>query len=64
MAVLVSGWHLSAAIATALTLVIAFFVRFLFHALVVYAPRSEKRSDRAQRALAEIDRQASLPGEL
>lgn len=64
VAVLVSGWHLSAAIATALTLVIAFFVRFLFHALVVYAPRSEKRSDRAQRALAEIDRQASLPGEL
>lgn len=27
------------AIATALTLVVAFFVRFLFHALVVYAPR-------------------------
>lgn len=49
MALLVSGWHMSAVIATALTLVVAFFVRFLFHALVVYAPARE-RSDTSEAA--------------
>ena len=36
---LVEGTHLSAVFAAALTLVAAFVVRFVFHALVVYAPR-------------------------
>jgi len=39
MWVLVEGTHLSAVFAAALTLVAAFIVRFVFHALVVYAPR-------------------------
>lgn len=64
MALLVSGWHLSAVIATALTLVVAFFVRFLFHALVVYAPRRQPEQARSSRLVAELDRQALAPGEL
>ncbi|MCR2826837.1 glycosyltransferase [Microbacterium sp. zg.Y909] len=39
MWLLVEGTHLSAMFAAALTLVAAFIVRFVFHALVVYAPR-------------------------
>jgi len=39
MALLVETGHASAAIATALTLAVAFVLRFVFHALVVYAPR-------------------------
>ena len=39
MWLLVEGTHLSAVFAAALTLVAAFIVRFVFHALVVYAPR-------------------------
>ncbi|MCR2794321.1 glycosyltransferase family 2 protein [Microbacterium sp. zg.Y625] len=39
MWLLVEGTHLSAVFAAALTLVAAFVVRFVFHALVVYAPR-------------------------
>lgn len=39
MWVLVEGTHISAVLAAALTLVAAFIVRFVFHALVVYAPR-------------------------
>ncbi len=52
MAMLVTTAHISAAIATALTLVVAFFVRFLFHALVVYAPR---RSPRRSKVLVRDD---------
>lgn len=64
MAVLVSGWHWSAAIATAATLLVAFVVRFLFHALVVYAPKRPASAGRSRRALEEWDREAALPGEL
>lgn len=35
----VSTWHISAVLVMAVTLVIAFIVRYAFHALVVYAPR-------------------------
>ncbi|WP_313477803.1 glycosyltransferase [Microbacterium sp.] len=40
MAVLVESWHISAAVATAATLAVAFVVRFVFHSLVVYRPRA------------------------
>ena len=39
VALMVSGGHISAVIATAITLIVAFIVRFVFHSLVVYAPR-------------------------
>jgi len=39
MWLLVESTHISAVLAAALTLVAAFVVRFVFHALVVYAPR-------------------------
>ncbi|MBF4562787.1 glycosyltransferase [Microbacterium sp. VKM Ac-2870] len=64
VAVLVSGWHWSAAIATAVTLLAAFFVRFLFHALVVYAPKRPQGRALSTPILDELDRQAVLPGEL
>lgn len=35
----VSTWHISAVLVAAVTLVLAFIVRYAFHALVVYAPR-------------------------
>lgn len=44
MALLVEGWHISAVLATAVTLAVAFVVRFVFHALVVYRPRDRKAS--------------------
>ncbi|WDH79822.1 glycosyltransferase family 2 protein [Microbacterium esteraromaticum] len=50
MALLVESWHISAALATAATLAVAFVVRFVFHSLVVYRPRP---SDRTGRALKE-----------
>lgn len=40
MALMVESWHISSVLATALSLVAAFFARFVFHSLVVYAPRS------------------------
>ena len=71
MALMVESWHISSVVATALSLVVAFFVRFLFHALVVYAPR-RRRTDAtepatdtaAQRIIRVIDEQATRPGEL
>ncbi|MET0811971.1 MAG: glycosyltransferase family 2 protein [Microbacterium sp.] len=63
VALMVETWHITAVVATAITLVVAFFARFVFHALVVYAPRRTGRS--AIRRLAEeIDEQAMSPGEL
>ena len=47
---LVSAAHLHVVIATALTLIAAFVVRFVYHALVVYAP---KKSRLAKLALPE-----------
>ncbi|KQT02342.1 glycosyltransferase [Cellulomonas sp. Leaf395] len=48
LALLVSTGHLAAAPATAVTLLVAFVVRFTFHARVVYRPRASRRSRRAQ----------------
>ncbi|MGM7679296.1 glycosyltransferase [Microbacterium sp. A94] len=76
MALMVETWHISSILATAISLVIAFFARFLFHSLVVYAPRRgrSRRTDAAgtdpvtdtaaQRILKAIDAEAMRPGEL
>jgi len=72
MALMVESWHISSVIATAISLVVAFLARFLFHALVVYAPRrrraaavGEPPTDTAvQRILRAIDAEAQRPGEL
>lgn len=72
MALMVETWHISSVIATAISLVVAFFARFLFHALVVYAPR-RRRTDAgdepsvdtaALRVMRAIDAEAMRPGEL
>ncbi|MGW8482206.1 glycosyltransferase [Microbacterium sp. NPDC055903] len=77
MALMVETWHISSVLATAISLVVAFFARFLFHSLVVYAPRrgraagetttaaSEPKPDTAAvRIIRAIDAEAMRPGEL
>ena len=65
VAMMVSTGHISAVLATAITLVVAFFVRFLFHSLVVYAPRKPGvEPSRARRFVEELDAEAVQPGEL
>jgi dolichol-phosphate mannosyltransferase len=78
MALMVETWHISSVIATAISLVVAFFARFLFHALVVYAPRRRRQADAeagtqsvepptdtaGQRIIRAIDAEAMRPGEL
>lgn len=65
IALMVESWHFSAVVATAITLVFAFILRFVFHSLVVYAPRRAGAApSRARRVAEEIDAQAMTPGEL
>jgi dolichol-phosphate mannosyltransferase len=64
VALMVSGGHISAVIATAITLFVAFIVRFVFHSLVVYAPRKAGATSRARQLVDELDAQAMSPGEL
>ena len=71
MALMVETWHISSVLATGLTLIVAFFARFLFHSLVVYAPRrrrdeaGEPKPDTAAlRVIRAIDAEAMKPGEL
>lgn len=74
MALMVETWHISSVLATALSLVVAFFARFLFHSLVVYAPQRRRKSDAAasepkpdtaaQRVIRAIDVEVMKPGEL
>ncbi|GAA5033932.1 glycosyltransferase family 2 protein [Microbacterium fluvii] len=65
IAVMVESWHFSAVVATALTLVVAFVVRFVFHSLVVYAPRGPGQEvSTARHLVEELDAQATAPGEL
>ncbi len=65
MALMVETWHISSVIATGITLVVAFLVRFVFHSLVVYAPRrTGARPSAARHILEEIDEQAMQPGEI
>lgn len=63
LALMVESWHISAVVATAITLAVAFIVRFVFHSLVVYAPRRPDPS-RARRIVEQIDEQVTAPGEL
>lgn len=65
VALMVSGGHISVVIATGITLVVAFIVRFVFHSLVVYAPRKAgARVSAGRRFVEELDAQAMSPGEL
>lgn len=70
MALMVETWHISSVLATGLSLIVAFFARFLFHSLVVYAPRrrgagTEPKPDTAAlRIIRAIDHEAMRPGEL
>lgn len=74
MALMVESWHISSVFATAISLIVAFFARFLFHSLVVYAPQRQRRSDgagtepatdtAAQRVIRAIDAEMMKPGEL
>ena len=41
LALMVETWHISSVLAAAITLAAAFFARFFFHSLVVYAPRKQ-----------------------
>jgi dolichol-phosphate mannosyltransferase len=65
LALMVSTWHISAVVAAAITLAAAFVVRFMFHSLVVYAPRrADAAPSRVQHFVDELDAQAMSPGEL
>ncbi|MBO0981444.1 glycosyltransferase family 2 protein [Microbacterium sp. SD291] len=73
MVLMVESWHVSSVLATGLSLIVAFFARFLFHSLVVYAPRRRRKADAegeppvdtaALRVLRAIDAEAMRPGEL
>ncbi|MFB8387044.1 glycosyltransferase [Microbacterium sp. NPDC055910] len=63
LALMVETWHISAVLATAITLAVAFIVRFVFHSLVVYAPRKPEPS-RARAIVERIDEHVVQPGEL
>jgi dolichol-phosphate mannosyltransferase len=64
IALLVNTWHISSVIAAAITLAVAFVVRFMFHSLVVYAPRRAGEKSVGQEIVDELDTQAVSPGEL
>ncbi|MFK0242671.1 glycosyltransferase [Microbacterium sp. NPDC090281] len=74
MALMVESWHISSVVATGLSLIVAFFARFLFHSLVVYAPQRRRKADvvgaepptdtAAQRVIRAIDVEVMKPGEL
>lgn len=53
MALLVETMHVAAVLATAITLVVAFVVRFTFHSRVVYRPRASSRRTRMVEREAE-----------
>lgn len=50
LSILVEGVHIPAVLAAALTLIAAFVLRFMFHALVVYAPARARRTAAAETA--------------
>lgn len=64
VALMVETGHISVVVATAVTLVVAFVVRFVFHSLVVYAPRKSGETSAARSAIEKLDEQAMQPGEL
>ncbi|MDQ4215231.1 glycosyltransferase family 2 protein [Microbacterium capsulatum] len=56
LALMVETWHISSILAAAISLVVAFFVRFVFHSLVVYAPRRSVRAGRrVERAMVDAE---------
>lgn len=63
LALMVETWHISSILAAAITLIAAFFVRFLFHSLVVYAPRRSvrqaRKSEERQRLRLEAEAAAA-----
>ncbi|MGB4778665.1 glycosyltransferase [Microbacterium sp.] len=63
VALMVATGHISVVVATAVTLVLAFFVRFVFHSLVVYAPKQNGAAP-LRGALERVDEQSMQPGEL
>lgn len=63
MSWMVESWHISSALATAVTLVVAFVARFVFHSLVVYSPRKTV-SSKPDDLISQLDREALAPGEL
>jgi dolichol-phosphate mannosyltransferase len=64
VALMVESSHISVVVATAITLVVAFVVRFVFHSLVVYAPRKPGPVTPVRSAIEKLDEQAMQPGEL
>lgn len=64
LALMVETWHISSVLAAAITLAVAFVVRFMFHSLVVYAPKREGKPSRARQIVDDIDAEAMRPGEL
>lgn len=67
LAIMVETWNISSVLATAITLALAFVGRFVFHSLVVYAPRTvrEPSTETAgMRIIRRIDQEAMRPGEL
>ena len=64
VALMVESSHISVVVATAITLVVAFVVRFVFHSLVVYAPRKPGPITPVRSAIEKLDEQAMQPGEL
>ena len=54
LALMVESWHISSILAAAISLVVAFFVRFVFHSLVVYAPRRSVRVARKAEARTRV----------
>lgn len=64
VALMVNTGHVSVVLATAITLVVAFVVRFVFHSLVVYAPKKAGAPSPARVVVEEVDAQVVQPGEL
>jgi len=54
LSILVEGAHIPAVLAAGLTLVAAFVVRFVFHALVVYAPQRRAAVEPAEAAVEPV----------
>jgi len=59
LALLVETWHISSVLAAAITLAVAFFARFFFHSLVVYAPRKQA-AESSDVTVAELDESSAV----
>lgn len=61
MALMVESWHISSVLATAITLAAAFVVRYVFHSLVVYAPKKTVKLDNSVIAAVILAEDQSKP---